>query len=105
MSNENSDRKLRLARVTAVTTKGDEILIPCFPLLRMTNGPQGARLELITKKAEEHSLMTIAHDLMKRGLELDEIKKHISAIPDKWTKEQIFEFIKENGKVEFSETR
>jgi len=96
------ERKLRLARVSAVTTRGDEILIPCYPLLRQEITPQGARLEFISKKAQEHSLMTIAHDLMKKGVELEEMKR-ISMIPNNWTAEQIEKYISENGKMEFNE--
>jgi hypothetical protein len=102
-SASSKTKKLRLARVSTVTAKGDEILVPCFPLLRFSKGVHGARLELIAKQMQEHSLMTIAHDLLKRGIELDEIKKHITMIPAKWTKEQICIFIEENGTIEFNE--
>ena len=46
--------------------------------------------------------MTIAHDLMKKGVELEEMKR-ISMIPNNWTAEQIEKYISENGKMEFNE--
>jgi len=95
--------KLRIARVSAVVARDDEILIPCFPLLRYDNKePQGARVGFISKKTEEHSLMTIAYDLLKQGVELEEIKRRFS-IPNRWTEHQIGEYIEENGKMKFSE--
>jgi hypothetical protein len=95
-------KRLRIARVSAVEVRDDEILVPCFPLLRNGTAPQGARVEFISKKAEEHSMMTIAFDLLNQGMKLDEIRTCLS-IPDKWTEQQIGEYISENGKMKFRE--